>query len=352
MQTPPHLPADWYPDQSDSRLLRYWDGRQWTEHTHPAPPAQSVAPPLPSHAASPWSPVQRVPWWQTWWAIVPALLFCFPVGLVFLWMRQGVSLPVKSVVTAVVVVFVLAVALNDGSDVDPAAGAVEDAPSTATAEPSPSPSPSDEVAQDDEAEPAEAKPERARVPDVVAVRVPRARTLLSNAGLTVRVVERLSWKPAGVVLSQGVTPGAKVAPGKTVQVVVAAPMPQVPGVVGQSAAAATNALRDAGFRVVTTAEAVTTGEGGLVLRQAPAGTVQAEPGALVTLVISNKVQPLAPPAPSNCTPGYSPCLPPASDYDCAGGSGDGPKYAGPVRVTGSDPYDLDADGDGFACGGD
>lgn len=25
----------------------------------------------------------------------------------------------------------------------------------------------------------------------------------------------------------------------------------------------------------------------------------------------------------NCTPGYDPCLPPASDYDCAGGSGVG-----------------------------
>ena len=31
---------------------------------------------------------------------------------------------------------------------------------------------------------------------------------------------------------------------------------------------------------------------------------------------------------------------PASDYDCAGCSGNGPKYAhGPSRVTGSDPYD-------------
>lgn len=51
----------------------------------------------------------------------------------------------------------------------------------------------------------------------------------------------------------------------------------------------------------------------------------------------------------NCTPGYSPCLPPASDYDCAGGSGNGPAYTGTVRVTGSDPYGLDSDGDGFGC---
>lgn len=52
----------------------------------------------------------------------------------------------------------------------------------------------------------------------------------------------------------------------------------------------------------------------------------------------------------SCTPGYSPCLPPMSDYDCAGGSGNGPGYAnGPIYVTGSDPYDLDRDGDGVAC---
>jgi hypothetical protein len=53
--------------------------------------------------------------------------------------------------------------------------------------------------------------------------------------------------------------------------------------------------------------------------------------------------------PRNCTPGYSPCLAPASDYDCRDGEGNGPKYTGPVRVTGSDPYDLDRDGDGKAC---
>jgi endonuclease YncB( thermonuclease family) len=52
----------------------------------------------------------------------------------------------------------------------------------------------------------------------------------------------------------------------------------------------------------------------------------------------------------NCTDGYSPCLPPASDYDCAGGSGDGPEYAdGPILVFGSDPYYLDSEGDGVAC---
>ena len=51
----------------------------------------------------------------------------------------------------------------------------------------------------------------------------------------------------------------------------------------------------------------------------------------------------------NCTPGYDPCLPPAYDYDCQGGSGNGPAYTGRVNVTGPDIYGLDRDGDGVGC---
>jgi hypothetical protein len=45
------------------------------------------------------------------------------------------------------------------------------------------------------------------------------------------------------------------------------------------------------------------------------------------------------------------CLRPnVSDYDCAGGSGNGPYYvSGPFRVVGIDHYRLDADHDGIAC---
>lgn len=53
---------------------------------------------------------------------------------------------------------------------------------------------------------------------------------------------------------------------------------------------------------------------------------------------------------SDCDPNYSPCVPIASDVDCAGGSGNGPAYVrGPIRVIGTDIYDLDRDGDGIAC---
>jgi len=57
-------------------------------------------------------------------------------------------------------------------------------------------------------------------------------------------------------------------------------------------------------------------------------------------------------AKGGCDPNYKgACLDPnVSDYDCAGGTGDGPKYVeGPVTVVGTDVYGLDRDGDGIAC---
>ena len=51
-----------------------------------------------------------------------------------------------------------------------------------------------------------------------------------------------------------------------------------------------------------------------------------------------------------CNPNYSGCLDPyASDYDCLGGSGDGPEYTGTVEVIGYDEYGLDEDNDGIGC---
>lgn len=53
---------------------------------------------------------------------------------------------------------------------------------------------------------------------------------------------------------------------------------------------------------------------------------------------------------SQCNPNYSGCLKSnAGDYDCAGGTGNGPNYTGAVQVIGYDEYGLDRDGDGWAC---
>jgi hypothetical protein len=46
-----------------------------------------------------------------------------------------------------------------------------------------------------------------------------------------------------------------------------------------------------------------------------------------------------------CEPGYSPCLPIVADLNCA----DISDSLKPIRVTGSDPYGLDGDGDGYGC---
>jgi len=69
----------------------------------------------------------------------------------------------------------------------------------------------------------------------------------------------------------------------------------------------------------------------------------------------SKPQP-APPPPgeperTECDPNYEgACLDPtASDYDCEGGSGDGPLYTGEVIVVGEDHFGLDRDGNGLGC---
>ena len=65
-------------------------------------------------------------------------------------------------------------------------------------------------------------------------------------------------------------------------------------------------------------------------------------------------QPPVPTQSSNCHPSYvGVCLKTdAGDYDCAGGSGNGPNYVqGPFQVIGYDEFRLDSDGDGIGCEG-
>jgi hypothetical protein len=73
--------------------------------------------------------------------------------------------------------------------------------------------------------------------------------------------------------------------------------------------------------------------------------------SLAALAASVAVAPAAQ-GKQKCDPNYKGrCLKPnVSDYDCAGGSGNGPYYvSGPFRVVGTDHYRLDADHDGIAC---
>jgi hypothetical protein len=138
--------------------------------------------------------------------------------------------------------------------------------------------------------------------------------------------------------------------GAPFTVVVAKPLPKVADVVGMWRDGAARALSRWNVVVV---EQVSTQRPGRVIAVSPPTGSPLMPGESVTVTVAVKAPPPvtadASPADDGCTPGYSPCLPPASDYDCSGGTGDGPEYTGYVTVTGSDPYGLDADGDGAGC---
>jgi beta-lactam-binding protein with PASTA domain len=170
------------------------------------------------------------------------------------------------------------------------------------------------------------------VPAVVGMPLDYAKQRLSEEGLRFKVMKRYSdWTP-GTVLKTSPMPEAQVLPKKVVSVFIAEPIPRVPDVVGLDILTAQLDLSNYKVRVDGRASMF-----GYVLSQEPRAGVRLPPGRPVTLI------------PDPCTPGYSPCLPPALDYDCSGGTGDGPEYSGPVKVFGSDPYGLDADGDGYGC---
>jgi hypothetical protein len=251
-----------------------------------------------------------------------------------LWKRPGLrTKPDRLVTGGTALIFALAVALSGGC-----------AASTTTSDPT-----ADDPAS--AAKPA-AEPKSASVPRLVGLTLAEVKAALRDAGLTIGVVKREpSSREAGTVLRQGSSPGTSLDSGSPVTIILAAPLPKVPNVVGRAKAAAISQLEAAGFRVEISTKTTTSGEDNVVINESPSGGSRVKPGTLVTLVISDLHKPptLSSAGSSDCTPGYSPCLPPASDYDCAGGSGDGPKYTGLVHVTGSDPYDLDRDGDGVAC---
>jgi hypothetical protein len=134
---------------------------------------------------------------------------------------------------------------------------------------------------------------------------------------------------------------------------VAKPFPRVPNVVGMKIKAAKRTLEKKHFEVAIKKQTSSQPKD-IVLAQSPTAGTVSRPGRTVTLTIA------VPPAStgggggSNCTPGYSPCLPLGpSDYDCYGGGGNGPAYTQPgvvYHVSGSDPYGLDSNHDGLACG--
>lgn len=209
-----------------------------------------------------------------------------------------------------------------------------------------SPSPLAEPTQSESPSPSPETP-TTTVPDLVGKALSNAQKLLERAGLEAVITEELSREREGTVLGQGQAPGVTLDEGSGISLVVAAPYPIIPNVVGDKVAGARRALENEGFDVRVRRE-VSSQPRDTVISQSPVGGTEARLGRKVTLVVA-KPAPPSETSGGNCTPGYSPCLPPASDYDCIGGSGDGPEYTGRVTVTGSDPYGLDSDNDGVGC---
>jgi hypothetical protein len=134
---------------------------------------------------------------------------------------------------------------------------------------------------------------------------------------------------------------------------------KVPNLRGKTKSGAIDALKSAVLKARSKTKTSTKADPGHVFSQSIAAGKKVDPRTVVTFTVAK--------APSggdggggggggrsNCTPGYSPCLlnHNYTDYDCAGGSGNGPYYTEPgvtYRVTGSDPYGLDADNDGYGC---
>jgi hypothetical protein len=136
--------------------------------------------------------------------------------------------------------------------------------------------------------------------------------------------------------------------GDTIHIVIAKPYPRVPSVLGQGLSPARQTLQSQGF-AVRVDKRVSGEAAGTVIGMSPGPSTEVRPGRVITLIVAK-------PAPrssggGSCHPSYQgACLDPsASDYDCAGGSGDGPKYTGYVQVVGYDEFDLDSDGDGVGC---
>ena len=189
--------------------------------------------------------------------------------------------------------------------------------------------------------------ETALVPDVDGKSVDDATAELEAAGLDVSVQTKLTDQAQeGTVVFTAPMPGSSVEVGDTVTLTVAEPLPKVPKVVGKTIANAKRALKNAGFEVGRVTQRTSGKRKGTVISQSPGAGTSARPGRAVSLVTAK-------PAPSSggtCDPNYSGCLNPnALDYDCLGGTGDGPLFTGRVEVLGVDHYGLDNDGDGIGC---
>ena len=135
----------------------------------------------------------------------------------------------------------------------------------------------------------------------------------------------------------------------------------VPRLVGLRLARAKGSLVDRGLTAKVTYKSTARYAAGTVISQSRKAGADVVADITISLVVAKA----PPPPPSTAPPAPPPTAPPQNchssyegeclkvgigDYDCAGGSGNGPSYVqGTVRVVGPDEFDLDRDGDGLGC---
>jgi beta-lactam-binding protein with PASTA domain len=132
-------------------------------------------------------------------------------------------------------------------------------------------------------------PSKVTIPSVVGQSEAAARAQLRRAHLNVRVVSRPSSQiPSGQAMGTDPGSGASVAPGTEVSLFISSgkPLAQVPDVTGQSRAAASAALSNAGFKVQVTTQTSSSAAPGSVISQDPSGGAQASAGSTVTIVVA------------------------------------------------------------------
>lgn len=167
--------------------------------------------------------------------------------------------------------------------------------------------------------------------------------------------------PAPTTVSTAAPAAATTAPPATTAAPTTTPKVEVPRLVGMKLASARQRLASHGLKLRVRYRPTARFAAGTVISQSRRIGAGVARSSAITLVIAKALPPQPPstqppPPPTtpsrSCHPSYEgACLDPtASDYDCAGGSGNGPKYVqGPVKVRPPDPFDLDADNDGLGC---